>query len=110
MATVYSTRLFVVQGLSGAPVPVFTAPAGFRTVITSVNWTTGLNLPLTWSSLVDETTGARFAATSYESGTTDYTSPILEGRWVFDEGQEIAAETDGSTWDVFASGFLLQLP
>ncbi len=110
MATVYSTQLVALSSLSGLAGVVFTAPPGFRTVITSVNWTTGLNTPLAWATLIHGPSGARFAAVSYPGGTFDFTSPAIEGRWVLNAGDVVEVETDGSTWDLFVSGFELVLP
>ena len=108
---VYSTRLILEAGLT-APVDALTCPAGFVTVITSVNWVTGLNATQAYAYLVHATTGAKFAAVQTDpAGSTDYFNQMIEGRWVLAAGEVVQAWTDGaSAWDVFASGYLLTLP
>lgn len=111
MASVYTQRLALVQGLS-VITDVLTVPEGTQAVFTCVNWVTGLNAGQPWASLVHVATGARFAAAQGDlAGTTDYYNQTIEGRWAFYAGETIAAETDGvSSWDLLVTGYLLTLP
>lgn len=110
MADVYSTQLAAESGIGFVPALVFTAPAGYRTVVTCISAVTGLNALLTFWALTHAPSGARIASASHSTGTTDYTNDLLNGRWVLDAGDTLTFASDGSSWDLFLSGFLLQLP
>lgn len=110
MADVYSTQLVAAAGVGFVPVDVFTAPNDYRTVITCIAALTGINSPPTYWALTHAPSGCRIAGASHTTGTTDYTLDLLNGRWVLDSGDVLSFASDGSSWDLFVSGFLLALP
>lgn len=110
MAAVYTQRLILQSGLSGAAVPVLTVPAGTQAIFTCVNWVTGANALNIWASLVHSASGAKFAAAQSLGATFDYTSYVIEGRWAFYAGEVILAATGGPLFDLIVTGYLLTLP
>lgn len=106
---VHSKQLAVFASLGFVPTVIFTAPAGYVSIVTTISVVTGLNALNTYWAITHSPSGARIASASHPSGTTDYTNDLLNGRWTLNAGESLAFASDGSSWDGILSGYLLTL-
>jgi hypothetical protein len=113
MADVYSIRLFRQPAFSGGPTVVFTAPAGFVTVVNTITVVHG---DITVSGLdawvqSDDLTKLVRATVSITDAVGDLGgTDVFEGRWVMYEGETLACQTAAGTVDYYCSGYGLSLP
>jgi hypothetical protein len=107
---VYSSRFFAVNGFTGGPTVVYTAPAGATSVLRCISIVTPASGVAGGTFLRHVGTGAVMLGVYFPTGTI-LSFDILEGRWVIEPYDTLELQTFGGySADVYASGYLLTLP
>lgn len=114
MSSVYSRRLFSAPSSTGGPTTVFTAPAGFTTVVKCITivWgdvaVSGLDA---WVQLLDGTKLVRRTLTFPGSDPAYIGGSLLwYGHMAMDADDTLSVQTASGTADFAASGYALSLP
>jgi hypothetical protein len=111
---VYSTSVIRLAGFSGGPTLAYVVPAGQRLVVKNIAivWgnviASGIDAWLQDAGLVKL---ARYTWAFTVANPTNFGGTAQWwGMWVFDEGEELYAQTASGTCDISAHGYLLSTP
>jgi len=106
ISPVYTTRFIGQQGVSSSS--TYIVPVGFVAVVTSADLYVNTTPVLVSTIRLKSFTGGWTWAV-YQSSETGLASHHWEGRVAFPESEEFGFESDGTDWDVTATGYLLTL-
>ena len=106
VSTVYTTRFVAAAGLTSSL--IFSVPTGFVAVVTHADVYQGSALTSHSLFLKSFSANWAFGAWVNEGGGNAFTG-FWNGRCAFNPGEQFGFESDGSAWDVQATGYLLTL-
>lgn len=114
MSRVFSQKFLELPSLTGGPSTAYTVPPGFLAVVKCITITWGIVTLSGVDAWVQTETLAKLARytwfTSLGDATNNGGTQLFWGAWTLEEGQSLQGQAGTGTVDIWASGYLLDLP